>query len=316
MTGGRVPLAMVRKRAVVHEGGTRAPVLLIHGFGQNRYAWHLPSRSLANHLAVQGYDVFNLDLRGHGRSRHLSTTRSRGVECYVTEDLPSAVAEVTALSGGRAPYLVGHSLGGLVSYAAAGPLNGAIAGVATLGSPYLFTKGSWPLRMLGGAMLALDRRSSFGHGAVGLKGLGEAVRLARVFVESPIFPLPIRGFLRGSMEPAVLAQHMSLAMDSGSIAVLRHMFLDAAEARQRGHRLGGLYGYAGMFEALDLPRRTTSRPRPRWSPPSGSAAPRTRRTASSPAATSTSSSAGNPRPPSGPCSKAGSAPALNNARQC
>ncbi|MEO5728380.1 MAG: alpha/beta hydrolase, partial [Byssovorax sp.] len=144
-------------------------------------------------------------------------------------------------------------LGGLVSYAAAGPLDGAIAGVATLGSPYLFTKGSWSLRMLGGAMLALDRRTSFGHGAVGLKGLGEAVRLARVFVESPIFPLPIRGFLRGSMEPAVLAQHMSLAMDSGSIAVLRHMFLDAAEARQRGHRLGSLYGYAGMFEALNLP---------------------------------------------------------------
>src|SRR4029079_5830964 len=119
-----VPLAMVRKRWAANEGGTRAPVLLVHGFGQNRYAWHLPSRSLANHLAREGYDVFNLDLRGHGRSRALSSHRSRGVECYVREDLPSAVDEVQRLSGGRPVWVVGHSLGGLVSYAAAPALDG------------------------------------------------------------------------------------------------------------------------------------------------------------------------------------------------
>ena len=55
------------------------------------------------------------------------------------------------------------------------------------------------------------------------------------------------------MEPTVLAQHMSLAMDSGSITVLRNMFLAAAESRKSGHRLGGLSGYAEGFEALDLP---------------------------------------------------------------
>jgi polyhydroxyalkanoate synthase len=42
-------------------------------------------------------------------------------------------------------------------------------------------------------------------------------------------------------------------MDSGSITVLRNMFLDAAAARQSGHRLGSLYGYAERFEALDVP---------------------------------------------------------------
>ncbi len=251
-SGVEVPLAMVRKRRS-NAVETRAPVLLIHGYGQNRYTWHLPSRSFSNHLAQAGFDVFNLDLRGHGRSRHLGARRPNHITDFVREDVPAAVDEVRRLSGNRPVFLVGHSLGGLVSYAAAGPLNGAVAGVATLGSPYLFTQGSWPLRMLSGAMLALDRRSSFGQGAVGLKGFGEAMRLARVFVESPIFPLPIRGFARGSMEAAVLDQHMSLAMDSGSIAVLRNMFLDAAEARQRGHRLGGLYGYAGTFEALNLP---------------------------------------------------------------
>jgi pimeloyl-ACP methyl ester carboxylesterase len=55
------------------------------------------------------------------------------------------------------------------------------------------------------------------------------------------------------MEPLVLGQHMSLAMDTGSVAVLRSLFLGAVEQRQSGHRLGGLTGYAGAFEHLDLP---------------------------------------------------------------
>lgn len=94
---------------------------------------------------------------------------------------------------------------------------------------------------------------SFGHGALTLRAFGESVRLMRVLVESPIFPLPIRGFMPGSMEPQVLSQHMSLAMDSGSITVLRNMFLAAAEARESGHRLGGLSGFVEGFEAMDVP---------------------------------------------------------------
>ena len=37
------------------------------------------------------------------------------------------------------------------------------------------------------------------------------------------------------------------------MAVMRNMFLRAAEARASGHRLGVLYGYAAAFEALELP---------------------------------------------------------------
>jgi polyhydroxyalkanoate synthase subunit PhaC len=250
--GHDVPLAMVRKRSAT-AGGTLAPVLLLHGFGQNRYAWHLPARSFSNHLAAAGFDVFNLDLRGHGRSRHLGAHRPSHLVDFVREDVPHAVEEVQRISGKRPVFLVGHSMGGLIGYAAAGPLNGAIAGLTTLGSPYRFTKGSWPLRMLGGAMLALDRRAPLGHGDIELKVVGEAMRMFRILVESPLFPLPIRGFARGSMEPDVLAQHMSLAMDNGSITVLRNMFLEAAESRRTGHRLGGFFGYAGSFERLDLP---------------------------------------------------------------
>ncbi|HEY4120726.1 MAG TPA: alpha/beta fold hydrolase [Byssovorax sp.] len=252
-SGDEVPLAMIRKRAAAGEGGTLAPVLLVHGYGQNRYAWHLPARSFANHLARAGFDVFNLDLRGHGRSRHLGARRPKHVSEFVREDVPAAVAEVQRLSGGRPVFYVGHSLGGLVGYAASTTLGDALAGVASLGSPYQFTRGSWALTALGKVLLGLDRRAGLGDGALPLKSVGEVVRVARMFVESPLFPSPIRGFAPGSMERVVLGQHFSLAMDAGSITVLRNMFLMAAESRRSGHRLGGLSGYAEAFEALDKP---------------------------------------------------------------
>lgn len=248
-----VPLALVRKRTSAHADDTRMAILLIHGYGQNRYAWHLPSRSLVNYLADAGYDVFNLDLRGHGRSRHLGARPPRDLSEYVREDVPAAMETVRELSGHDRVFLIGHSLGGLISYAAAPLLADEVAGITTLGSPYQFTRGSRFLSSMGSAMLGLDRRLDLGEVAVPLKAFGEAMRLARVFVESPVFPLPIRGYAPKSLEPRILGEHMSLAMDIGSVAVMRAMFLRAAEARATGHRLGILYGYASAFESLDRP---------------------------------------------------------------
>lgn len=263
-----IPLAMIRKRDAEAGGGTLGTVVLLHGYGQNRYAWHLPSRSVFNHLVRAGFDVFNLELRGHGRSRHLGARPPGNVADFVREDVPAAIEVVQKIAGPGPVFLVGHSLGGLVAYASAANLRGAIGGVATLGSPYQFTHGSWALEKLGTAMLALDRRMSFGEGGVELKPIMESVRLLRGFVESPIFPLPIRGFAPGSLEPQVLSQHMSLAMDVGSVAVLRNMFLSAAEARRGGHCLGQLTGYADEFEALvDLPLLVVAGTRDDLAPP-------------------------------------------------
>jgi pimeloyl-ACP methyl ester carboxylesterase len=256
--GKEVPLAMIRKRHAPRArkdtalGGTHAPVLLVHGYGQNRYAWHLPARSFSNYLARAGFDVFNLDLRGHGRSRHLGAHRPNHIADYVREDVPGAIEEIHRISGARPVYYVGHSMGGLIGYAAAASLDGALAGLTTLGSPYHFARGSWPLMLAGSLMLAVDRKVPLGHAAPPLKPLGEAMRLLRAFIESPLFPSPIRGFAARSMEPTVLGQHMSLAMDAGSVVVLKNLFLGGVESRRSGHRLGGLTGYAGAFEKLDM----------------------------------------------------------------
>lgn len=95
-------------------------VVLCHGISSNHHFWDLaPGRSLADHLQAAGYDVWNLDLRGHGPARRdPEGHRQRAgwtVDDYGEHDLPAAFAHITAARGGDAPaHYVGHSMGGMV----------------------------------------------------------------------------------------------------------------------------------------------------------------------------------------------------------
>lgn len=241
---------MVRKRLLSNGGGTLAPILLVHGFGQNRYAWHLPARSFANYLARVGFDVFNLDLRGHGRSRHFGARTPRSVDEYVSEDLPIAIEEVLSHTDKRAPFLVGHSLGGLICYAAAPKLAGAVSGVASIGSPYHFARGSFSLQAIGVFIDAL-RRVGVPHVGVPvpLYPVGAFIRTIRRVADSPFYPIPIRGWHAGALEPHVLDQHLRLAFDRAGITELRSMF-----EWGRDKRFGGkAQDYVERFEAMNLP---------------------------------------------------------------
>jgi pimeloyl-ACP methyl ester carboxylesterase len=239
-TAGRVPLSIVRKRAKSQGGGTRAPILLVHGFGQNRYAWHLPSRSLANYLARAGFDVFNLDLRGHGRSRHLGARPCRGIDDYVREDLPSAVEEVFELSGRRPVFLVGHSLGGLVSYACAPLLDGALGGICTIGSPYHVARGSFILSAFGVFVRGVGI-ANVGNVPIPIRTIGSTMRFFRWLTESPVNPIP-RPWARGKLEAHVLEEHVRLAFD---VAGLNEMVDIFSWNRENDH--------TNRFEKLDLP---------------------------------------------------------------
>ena len=56
-----------QQAALTHHAGPGEPVVLCHGISSNARFWDLaPDRSLADWLVAQGYDVWNLDLRGHG----------------------------------------------------------------------------------------------------------------------------------------------------------------------------------------------------------------------------------------------------------
>src|SRR5690606_25540642 len=83
------------------------PIVLCHGISSNHHFWDLaPERSLALYLHERGFDVWNLDLRGHGfAERRRSGKRQRGrwtVDDYALHDLPAAFAHVLAETGHEA----------------------------------------------------------------------------------------------------------------------------------------------------------------------------------------------------------------------
>jgi len=87
-------------------GGARAPLLFLHGAYVGAWCW-------AEHwlpwFAAQGHPAYALSLRGHGRSGGRERLNDFGLADYA-DDLLRALEQV-----GRAPILVGHSMGALVA---------------------------------------------------------------------------------------------------------------------------------------------------------------------------------------------------------
>ena len=95
------------------------PVILCHGISSNHHFWDFgPERSLAQHLHGAGFDVWNLDLRGHGyATADASGERSHttwSVDHYGRYDLPTAIAHIRQATGRDDLAYVGHSMGGIV----------------------------------------------------------------------------------------------------------------------------------------------------------------------------------------------------------
>lgn len=120
---------MTRRRAVRFLSKTHGAVLMVHGFAQNRFAWHIEGRSLANYVAEAGYDVFHIDLRGTRDSRKLGAKMPRSCYEYVEIDLCQAVRLATLVSGHEKLTVIGHSLGGALSCSVAAIMPEFIDGV-------------------------------------------------------------------------------------------------------------------------------------------------------------------------------------------
>lgn len=106
-----------------HLAGAGDPVVLIHGIGHRRQAWgEVPQR-----LNDRGYDVYVVDLPGHGTSR--VPTRPDG---YSMRSTAEQLERCFASLGLDRPHVVGNSLGGAVGLELAH--NGAVR-TATVLSP-------------------------------------------------------------------------------------------------------------------------------------------------------------------------------------
>jgi 3-oxoadipate enol-lactonase len=88
----------------VNTYGRGQPILLVHGFGANRFTWSKIVKPLASH-----YKVITLDLKGFGCSQKPEDRR------YSLRDQSAAVLRVIDRLALAGITLVGHSMGGGVA---------------------------------------------------------------------------------------------------------------------------------------------------------------------------------------------------------
>lgn len=251
MTSGE-PLGMVRKRLPA-PSETRGAVMLVHGFAQNRYTWHATGRSFSAFLASEHWDVFTVDLRGHGRSRYYSDSHSRTIDEYIQEDMPSFAREAMRLSGHERLFLVGHSMGGMITYAAASSsLRDYVRGIVTIGSPYRFGLGNPLLASIAQVLKALRFTGLFDRNPrLPLHLLGRELRRFRAIAGSRVIPPLLRGWRPGNVEDIILAEFLGKSFERTSLQIAIDVITGADRVT-----LGNPHGrtdYGIAFEALDRP---------------------------------------------------------------
>ena len=141
MTGEKFELAL--ERLYTTRSRQSVSVILSHGFFVNSLFLNLnEDNSLAQYLAQEGFEVWNLSLRGTGRSLKplKAAPESWSLDDMIEKDLPAVIHYVHKESAGRKIFWLGYELGGLVGYGylekRAGP---GLAGLVTIGAPVTFT---------------------------------------------------------------------------------------------------------------------------------------------------------------------------------
>ena len=214
---GEQPLRI--ERTTHPNGSTKASVVLVHGFAQNRFSWHTQTRSMAGWLANHGWDVWNLELRGHGRSRRLSNSKAT-----TFSDYPADLNRLADAMGEPA-FWIGHSLGASVAYAAvaAHTVKPRCKGVVGLGGLYRFGQAGWLLPTI----VRITRRlpDSLDVGDVQVHtGISGRV-LARLFplVDLAAYGMPIAGWWPGSVESELAQERMRKGFDYIPVRVWQEM---------------------------------------------------------------------------------------------
>lgn len=107
------------------EGGP--PVILLHGFPEDRSCW----RRQVGPLAGAGFDVLVPDQRGYGRS-----DKPSGVAAYALDTLADDVLGLIESTGRPSASLVGHDWGGIVAWWVAIRHPGRVDRLAIVNAPH------------------------------------------------------------------------------------------------------------------------------------------------------------------------------------
>jgi pimeloyl-ACP methyl ester carboxylesterase len=92
----------------------KQPIVLVHGSFTNRRFWiSAQGVGLARYLVEAGFDVWLMEMRGHGLSPRNLDYKDNSLEHYAVSDVP-AINEFVIEKTGLKPVWLGHSLGGVL----------------------------------------------------------------------------------------------------------------------------------------------------------------------------------------------------------
>ncbi len=207
------------ERSTLPSGPTRPPVVLIHGFAQNRFSWDTEHRSMTAWLAEKGWDVWNLELRGHGRSR-----RRGGTKATTFADYPNDLLRLGEAMPEPA-FWVGHSLGASVAYAAVAqrpeaPPTRGVVGIAGL---YRFGQAGWILPAVSRITRRIPVALNLGDIQVHTGFSGRVLSRLFPIIDLAAYGMPIAGWWPGSVEPALAKERMRRGFDYIPVRVWQEM---------------------------------------------------------------------------------------------
>ena len=141
VTAEKFELALERLR-VGKKTRIQSPIVLVHGLFVNSLFFNLDEeQSLARYLAKEGFDVWNLSLRGTGRSLNplKGGPKNWSLDDIIDRDLSAVIRYVQKEGGSSKVICLGYEMGGLLLY---GYLerkgDSGVAALVTIGAPATF----------------------------------------------------------------------------------------------------------------------------------------------------------------------------------
>lgn len=244
------------------------PILLIHGFGQNWLTWDGVRGGMATKFAQRGFHTFAIDLRGSGFSRK-SGEKGEGIsklrldfnfDDFLKKDIPPTVSFILDVTHSDKIVLVGHSMGGSIAYSFCALNPHLVAGVVTLGSPYHYGVGVFPMRF-GGHVVAILRAMKFDKvlelvvwrtyflkilGVVGILGF-LPMEVKPILKLTPLYPIYPRNF----RNPLEFVEKLTAGFEVVSPKLFMHLLLWAHTTKITDFE--GKIAYSDLFPNITCP---------------------------------------------------------------
>ena len=184
------------------------PILLCHGLASNHYNLDfIPPYSLAHFLSDAGYDCYTVEWRGTGASRAPPPGKKPWdytIDDQINFDAPALLQLALLNSQASSAFWLGHSLGGLIGYAAAQTSSVTqIKGLISLGAPLFFIDD----RLLNRAIRLLALAAWPHQFRQRLSSIGLAPFLGRIplpFSDVMINPLHVPAVLQRQLYPTLM----------------------------------------------------------------------------------------------------------------